>query len=197
MASLTTYHDLCCHPLHSVVQAEFLENVWQDTFTPQSRLCEEERGWVVSQFTYGRLEVRCSPPICLFYPQSFLLFFPICNWQNTLCVCVLGHFSHAWHFATLWTVAHQAPLSIGFSRQEYWNGWPCPPPADLSDPGIEPTSPVSPALQADSLPTAPPGKPKIHFRWAKYVYIFIVVCWTLFNFNSLSSVGQEALWRLS
>ena len=46
-----------------------------------------------------------------------------------------------------------------FSRQEYWNGLPFPPPADLPDPGIRPASPVSPALQADSLPTEPLGKP--------------------------------------
>ena len=49
-------------------------------------------------------------------------------------------------FATLWTVARQAPLSIGFSRQEYWSGLPCPPPVDLSSPGIEPGSPT---LQVD------------------------------------------------
>ena len=48
--------------------------------------------------------------------------------------------------ATLWTVAHQAPLSLGFSKQEYWSGLPCPPPGDLPDPGMEPRSP---ALQAD------------------------------------------------
>ena len=52
-------------------------------------------------------------------------------------------------------VAHQAPLSMGFSRQEYWSGLPCPPPGDLLDPGIEPRSP---ALLADSLPSEPPGK---------------------------------------
>ena len=55
-------------------------------------------------------------------------------------------------------VARQAPLSMGFLRQEYWSGLPFPPPGDLPDPGIEPTSPVSPALQADSLPTEPSGK---------------------------------------
>ena len=49
-------------------------------------------------------------------------------------------------FATLWTVAHQAPLSMGFSRQEYWSASPCPPPVDLPDPGIEPASLMSPAL---------------------------------------------------
>ena len=58
---------------------------------------------------------------------------------------------------TPWTVAHQAPLSMGFSRQEYWSGLPCPPPGDLPHPRIEPKSP---ALQADSSPSEPPGKPK-------------------------------------
>ena len=57
---------------------------------------------------------------------------------------------------TLWTVACQAPLSMGFSRQQYWSGLPFPPPGDLPDPGIEPVSPV---LQADSFITEPPGKP--------------------------------------
>ena len=63
-----------------------------------------------------------------------------------VCVCVLSHFSCVRLFATLWTVAHQAPLSIGFSRQEYWSGLPCSPPEDLSNPGIEPASLMSPAL---------------------------------------------------
>ena len=50
-----------------------------------------------------------------------------------------------------WTIAHQAPLSMGFSRQEYCSELPCPPPGDLPDPGTEPVSPADPALQADSL----------------------------------------------
>ena len=54
-----------------------------------------------------------------------------------------------------WTVAHQAPLSMGFSRQEYWGRLQCPSSEDLLDPGIEPGSP---ALPADSLPSEPPGK---------------------------------------
>ena len=62
---------------------------------------------------------------------------------------------------TPWTVAHQAPLSMGFSRQEYWSALPRPPPGDLPDPGIEPTSLMSPALQAGSLLLAPSRKPKI------------------------------------
>ena len=56
--------------------------------------------------------------------------------------------SHVRLFAIPWTVAHQSPLSMGFPRQEYWNGLPFPSPGDLSAPGIKPTSPV---LQADSL----------------------------------------------
>ena len=57
-------------------------------------------------------------------------------------MCVLNFFSCVQIFATLWTVAHQAPLSMGFSRQEHWRGLPCPPPGDLPNPGIEPTSPT-------------------------------------------------------
>ena len=59
-------------------------------------------------------------------------------------------------FATLQTAAHQAPPSMGLSRQGYWSGLPFPSPGDLSDPGIEPRSPI---LQADSLPSEPSGKP--------------------------------------
>ena len=58
-------------------------------------------------------------------------------------------------FATPWTVAYQAPPSMGFSRQEYWSGLPFPSPGDLLNPGIEPGSP---ALQADALPSEPQGK---------------------------------------
>ena len=65
-------------------------------------------------------------------------------------------------FATPWTLAHQALPSMGFSRQEYWSGFSCCPPRDLPDSGIEPASPVSPALQADSLPCKPSGKSLKH-----------------------------------
>ena len=61
-------------------------------------------------------------------------------------------------FATPWTVAYQAPPSMGFSRQEYWSGLPFPSPGDLSNPGIEPGYP---AFQADALTSEPPGKPPI------------------------------------
>ena len=63
-----------------------------------------------------------------------------------------GRFSHVQLFATLWTVDHQAPLSMGLSRQEYWSGLPCPPPGDLPNPEIKPVALVSLHWQADSLP---------------------------------------------
>ena len=68
---------------------------------------------------------------------------------------MLSHFSHVQLFAIPWTVAQQAPLSMGFSRQEYQSGLPFPPPGTLPDMGIEP---ASPALQADSLLSEPSGK---------------------------------------
>ena len=58
---------------------------------------------------------------------------------------MLSHFSRVRLFATPWTIAHQAPLSMRFSRQEYWSGLPFPPPGDLPDAGVEPTSLMSPA----------------------------------------------------
>ena len=76
---------------------------------------------------------------------------PVC-----VCVCVCVCSQKCLTLATLWTVAHQAPLSMGFPRQEYWSGLPFPPPGDLPHPGIELTSP---ALQADSLPLSHQGSP--------------------------------------
>ena len=70
---------------------------------------------------------------------------------------VLSSFSHVQLVATRQTIACQAPLSMGFSRQEYWSGLPLPSPRDLPHPGIEHGSP---ALQADSLPSEPPEKPQ-------------------------------------
>ena len=74
---------------------------------------------------------------------------------------MLSYFSCVQLFATAWTVACQAPLSLGFSRQEYWSGLPCLSPGDLPDPGIEPRSPE---LQVDSLPMSHWGSPYIIYN---------------------------------
>ena len=69
-----------------------------------------------------------------------------CNVEGYIYMCMLSCFSHVLLFATLWTVAHQAPLFMGFSRQEYQSGLPFPPLGDLPDPRIEFTSLMSPAV---------------------------------------------------
>ena len=74
-------------------------------------------------------------------------------WYITLLLLLLSCFSPVWLFVTLWTIALQVSLFVGFSRQEYWSGLPCPPPGDLPDTGIELIFPASPALQEmNSLP---------------------------------------------
>ena len=74
---------------------------------------------------------------------------------SSISLCVLCHVQL---FATPWTVACQSPPSLGFPRQAYWSGLPCPPPGDLfPNPGTDPTSPVSPALAGGFSTTAPPG----------------------------------------
>ena len=73
--------------------------------------------------------------------------------------CVLSHFNHVQFFVTLSTIACQAPLAMGFSRQEHWRGLPFLRPGDLPDSGMEPVSLPSPALASGFfLPRAPPGK---------------------------------------
>ena len=87
-----------------------------------------------------------SVQVCIYYKYIYL------------CIYVFSNFSHIQLFVTPWAVAHQAPLSMGFSRQEYWSEYPCPPPEDPPNPDIELLSPASPVLQADSLPTEPINK---------------------------------------
>ena len=93
------------------------------------------------------LEAKKILPFCLPWSDEIGCYVALfCEWVKSL--------SHVQLSATPWTVAHQAPLSMGFSRQEYWSGLPFPSPGDLPDPGIEPRSP---AFQADALPSEPPG----------------------------------------
>ena len=79
---------------------------------------------------------------------------PICLVSQGMAMCILSHFSRVWLCMTLWTMTQQAPLSTGFSRQEYWSGLPCPPPGHLPNLGIECMSLMSPALAARSFTTS-------------------------------------------
>ena len=121
-------------------------------------------------------QMQASHPLSsTLFCNSYLCVLPVCRmwaaWEQQRCLALCSEQCRAWHvnserkkvkslshvplFATPWTVAHQAPLSMEFSRQVYWSGLPYPSPGDLPDPGIEPRSP---ALQADALPSEPPGK---------------------------------------
>ena len=92
-----------------------------------------------------------SPQFIYEYFLNFLCIYPyMCVWAQLL--------SRAWLFVTPWTVAHQAPLSMGFSQQGYWSGLPFSHPGGLPNPGTKPTSPVSPALAGRFFTTEPPGK---------------------------------------
>ena len=109
-------------------------------------------GWlslclVVSSVHY---DIQYSSSQCVFSVlEPSLIYIPVS-------VCLL---SCVWLFAAPWTIAHQVPLLMEFSRQEYWNRLPFPTPGDLPEPGIEPVSPASPAVAGRFFTTSPSGKP--------------------------------------
>ena len=106
--------------------------------------------WYSDSFLERSL-TRSGLPKFLGFPSLSTV--PYRDFYRCLYMCWL--FSRVWLFATPWTVAHQAALSVDFSRQEYWSGLPFPSPGDLSHPGIEPRSP---SRQADFLSAEPQGK---------------------------------------
>ena len=109
-----------------------------------------EEGFLISPCYSLELHTACCDSV--FKVGRFHIVFSLIeDVFNTMHVCMLSHFSYVRLFDTLWAVVHQAPLSMGFSRQEHWSGLPCPSAGDLTDPGIEPKSPESLALAGDSL----------------------------------------------
>ena len=92
--------------------------------------------------------------------------------------CMLSCFRCVWPFATLWTVALQAPVSMGFSRQEYCSGLPHPPPGDLPNPGIELVSPMSPVSAGKLFTTSA--------TWKAHLYLYFIT-------YTISSIGS--VWR--
>ena len=96
----------------------------KETITSAKKYCSERR--------------EIQVPVLLCFP----FFGHAMQHVYALCVCVLSHFSRVQLFATPWTIVHQAPLSMEFSRQEYWSGLPCPSPGGLPNPGIEPLAPA-------------------------------------------------------
>ena len=96
-----------------------------------------------------------------------------------MCACVPNHFSYVRLFATLWTVARQTLLSMGFSRPEYWSGLPCPPPGDLPHPGMEPEALKSPALAGRFFTASASWEAYI------YTYIYFYILHTIYTHTSL------------
>ena len=103
--------------------------------------------------------------------------------QSESCIytCMLSHFSRVQLFETMQIVAHQALLSMGFSRQNYWNGLPCPPPGNLPHPGIERMFLVSLALAGGFFTTS--------ITWEAPTYTFIPSLWISFPFRPPQSMG--------
>ena len=138
-------------------------------------------------------------------PEFHVLAFPHCLFGavfQSYMRCLLGysphelmlsHFRCAPVFAILWTVAHQAPLSMGFSRQEYWSGLPWPPPGDLPNLGM---GPVSPELQADCFPLSPHFAPNNSTALTLCIFLINIFkkfpcIWNVFliNFSSFNYIN--------
>ena len=104
-------------------------------------------------------------------------------------MCITSMLSQVQLFVTLWIVARQAPLSMGFSRQEYWSELPFPSPGNLPNPGIEPMSLVSPALAGGLFITEPPEKSIYTHTYIEkltkmYVYIYAHICMHVFHYST-------------
>ena len=115
---------------------------------------------------------------------------------------MLSRLSHVRLFVTLWTVAHQAPLSMGFSRQEYWSGLPYPPPGDLPYPGTEPRSLLSPVLAGRFFSTSTTlvvfmilfSSVKASFSFFSVLVLLHIL--SLHSLNSISVLSWDLSWYL-
>ena len=103
-----------------------------------------------------------------------------------VCACMLNH---VWLFVIPWSVAHQAPLSMGFLRQEYWSGLPFPSPGGFPDPGIEPASLASPAVAGVFFTTVPPQVHLCHILDSLYKWYHMIFVFVFLTSHSISSSG--------
>ena len=137
-------------------------------------LCDHMNCSLPGSYVYEILQVRILELVVIPFSRGFSqprdththrhiythynILYQKCIYIHTWCVHAQS-LSCVQLFATPSTIAHQAPLSMGFARQEYWSWLPFPPPGNLPNPGIKPASPVSPASAGRFFTTAPPGKP--------------------------------------
>ena len=163
-SQLTLCNSMVCtlpgSSVHGTLQARILEWVampssWWSAWLRDGTLSLKSRALAGELFTASASYPDWKNTNALFYLYNQWVHFPPSQKksEDVVLTCfsrmrawLLGHFSHVQLFMTPWIVAHQAPLSMGFFRQEYWSGLPWPPPGDLPDPGIEPISFMSPAL---------------------------------------------------
>ena len=118
---------------------------------------------------------------CIILMTSIVFLFSNLKWYVSTCL-------HAQSLQSCLTlcdpmdIACQVPQSMRFSRQEYWRGFPCPPPGDLPNTGTEPESPVAPALQADSLPLSHQGSPCVYICTCKHICVHTHMHTSVFAF---------------
>ena len=122
--------------------------------------------------------------------------------NKNMCMCTWSHFSRVWLYVTLWTVALQAPLSMEFSRQEYWTGLPCPTWGNLPDPGIKPTSHMSPALASRFFSTSATWEGQQEYRDDCFLRGWILGLWVTESLISKVlflkiSLGTQHDWQYS
>ena len=170
--------------LHTETKSSPCSPQVEKAHTKQQRLCTAKNNnkWYVAAWVGGEFREN-GTYICM--AESLCCAPGIIT--TLLSGYVLSHFSRVQFSVTLWALAHQAPLSVGYSRQEYWSGLPCPFPVDLPNPGIEHPSLASPALQADSLALSHLGAPL-----SGYVLCLVTQsCPTLFNPMDCSPPGSS------
>ena len=163
-----------------------LEDTFPSAFALHPCSSAESSPWFKGWWAFLPVTISVSLQLHRFCTSDFLEFdnFPTCRlytssvstghcilsesgiFLKALRACLLSRFSHVWLFATLWTIACQAPLSMGFSRQEYCSRLSYTSPEILPHPGTEPMPLLSPAFTACSLPPGPPGKSwPVHILW--------------------------------
>ena len=180
-----SYMKICMYPKKTVTHThkstkqeikitQTKTKLWESTdFHWRNQLTKRKREVALEQFNHSKERSEVSEKLDVF----FLISGDICTgassnknlfsmgWGLHKTIYVACMLSRVWHFVTPQAVALQAPLSMGFSRQEYWSGLPCPPPGDLSDQGIKPASLASPAIAVGFFTTVPPFCSHIHIYW--------------------------------
>ena len=184
---------LFCHScpyIHAWVNAQSLQS-WQ---TPHDRMDLSSPGssihgilqarileWVAIPFSKGSSWTRDQTSVSCIAGRFFF---------NCLSfhACVQSLFSHVWIFVTLWTVPHQTPLSLGFSRQESWSWLPCPPPGDLPNPGIDQVSLTSPALAGRFFTTGATWQAHLSLQGSPINITDLLLNNICFNYDLLSHI---------